>query len=365
MHGTTMIFLFVMPDAGGLRQLRRAAHDRRGRTWPSRASTRCRSGSCPLGGLLLFSGFAFGGAASAGWTFYAPLVGGQVLGHRAGPVDPGPDLLIGMSSILGADQLPGDDLQAARAGHDAAPHAHLRVDRPGHEPSCCCSPMPVLTSGLVMLFIDRNYGGELLRPGGRRQRDPVAERVLVLRPPRGLHHDPAGVRDHQRGPARSSAASRSSATRRSSSRPSSIGALGFSRLGPPHVHHGRRLPALLQPPRRSSSRSPPGSSCSTGWPPCGAASCSFDTPMLFAIGFLTLVPDRRPRRRLRRRRAGRLRRSTTPTGSSRTCTTCCSAARSSAIFAGIYYWFPKMTRPDARRAPGQGPLRAHVRRPPT
>ena len=33
----------------------------------------------------------------------------------------------------------------------------------------------------------------------------------------------------------------------------------------------------------------------------------------------------------------------TPTSWSRTSTTCCSAARSSALFAGIYYWFPKMT----------------------
>ena len=34
--------------------------------------------------------------------------------------------------------------------------------------------------------------------------------------------------------------------------------------------------------------------------------------------------------------------STTPTSSSRTSTTCCSAAAMFGIFAGIYYWFPKM-----------------------
>ena len=87
---------------------------------------------------------------------------------------------------------------------------------------------PVLTSALIMLFIDRNYGGNFFDPanGG----DAVlyqnvfwfyshpAVYIMIL-PAMGID---------QRDPARLLAASRCSATRRSSSRPSAIGALGFS-----------------------------------------------------------------------------------------------------------------------------------------
>ena len=41
----------------------------------------------------------------------------------------------------------------------------------------------------------------LLRPEPGRRPAAVAAPLLVLRPPRGLHHDPAGLRDHLRGPA--------------------------------------------------------------------------------------------------------------------------------------------------------------------
>ena len=40
---------------------------------------------------------------------------------------------------------------------------------------------------------------ELLRPERGRQRRALPARLLVLRPPRGLHHDPAGDRDHLGG----------------------------------------------------------------------------------------------------------------------------------------------------------------------
>ncbi len=72
-------------------------------------------------------------------------------------------------------------------------------------------------------------------------------------------------------------------------------------------------------------------------------SIRFATPMLFALGFLADVPDRRHRRRLLGAVAGRPRSSTTPTGSSRTSTTCCSAAACSGSWPAFYYWFPKMT----------------------
>ena len=55
------------------------------------------------------------------------------------------------------------------------------------------------------------------------------------------------------------------------------------------------------------------------------------------------VRDRRPLRDLPRRRCRSTSTPPTRTSSSRTSTTCSSAARVFTIFAGIYYWFPKMT----------------------
>ena len=66
------------------------------------------------------------------------------------------------------------------------------------------------------------------------------------------------------------------------------------------------------------------------------------TPMLFAIGFLfTFVSAASPASAWRSSRSTST--SRTRTSSSRTSTTCSSADRVFTIFAGLYYWFPKMT----------------------
>ena len=71
----------------------------------------------PLAGALLILSFFTGSTAAAGWTSYSPLAQDRPLAA----VGPGQDLwivaliLIGTSSILGADQLPGHDLQDAGA----------------------------------------------------------------------------------------------------------------------------------------------------------------------------------------------------------------------------------------------------------
>ena len=65
---------------------------------------------------------------------------------------------------------------------------------------------------VAMLLFDRTLGTDWFDPVGRRRAAALAAPVLVLRPPRGLHHDPAG---HGHGLGRScrrSRASRSSAT---------------------------------------------------------------------------------------------------------------------------------------------------------
>ena len=129
-HGTTMVFLVVVPILAGfgnyLVPLMIGARDM--------AFPRLNALSYwlfLLGGIVLYSSFfAKGGPAKAGWTAYTPLSELQYSpGHGAGPLDPVAahprDLVAG-----GSDQLHRDDPQHARAGHDLDAHAALHlVDR--------------------------------------------------------------------------------------------------------------------------------------------------------------------------------------------------------------------------------------------
>ena len=71
--------------------------------------------------------------------------------------------------------------------------------------------LPVLAGAITMLSDRPQFRHDLLRPGRRRRPAAVPAPVLVLRPPRGLHHDPAGLRDRQPGRLDLLATSRSSA----------------------------------------------------------------------------------------------------------------------------------------------------------
>jgi cytochrome c oxidase subunit 1 len=102
MHGTTMIFLFTIPvwSAFGnfMLPLMIGAKDM--------AFPRINAFAywlIPLGGLVMYSGFFFGGAASAGWTGYAPLADSKLYTPQAGQ-----DLwilglyIVGIASVMGA-----------------------------------------------------------------------------------------------------------------------------------------------------------------------------------------------------------------------------------------------------------------------
>ncbi len=158
-HGTTMIFLFVMPMMTGLANyivpLQVGAADM--------AFPRINALSfwmVPMGGLLLYSGYALGGAADAGWTGYAPLsVQGGV----------GIDLwimalvLLGMSSVLGAINFIATIFKMRAPGLTLL-RMPIMVWNILVTSVLLIFAVPVLTSGLIMLYIDRNYGGGFFDP---------------------------------------------------------------------------------------------------------------------------------------------------------------------------------------------------------
>ena len=115
---------------------------------------------------------------------------------------------------------------------------------------CWCSRCRSSPSALFELLFDRRWGTHFFDPTRGRRPDPVAAPVLAVRPPRGVHPDPAGVRHRLRGPAGVLAASRCSATSswcspasRSGSSASACGRTTCSRagLGPVGEHGVRHL----------------------------------------------------------------------------------------------------------------------------
>ncbi|MBA3800369.1 MAG: cytochrome c oxidase subunit I [Geodermatophilaceae bacterium] len=171
MHGTAMIFLFIIPMLAGFGNyvvpLQIGA--------PDMAFPRINALSfwmLPLGGLLLFSGFLAGGAAQAGWTSYPPLSEDRPLSSTG----PGQDLwimalvLIGTSSILGGINFLVTIFKMRAPGMTLF-RMPLLTWTMIVTSVLVVMATPVITSALIMLFIDRNYGGAFFDPasGG----DPI------------------------------------------------------------------------------------------------------------------------------------------------------------------------------------------------
>ena len=167
MHGTTMIFLFVIPILAGFANyivpLQVGALDM--------AFPRVNALSfwmLPVGGIILYSGYFTGGVACAGWTEYPPLSEQGCVG-TAGGIGVGADLwvigllLIGTSSILGAVNFITTIFNMRAPGMTM-----FRL------PMFCWTMLvtsllvllatPVFASALIMLFIDRNLGGSFFDP---------------------------------------------------------------------------------------------------------------------------------------------------------------------------------------------------------
>ena len=164
MHGTVMIFLFIIPMLSGFGNyvvpLQIGA--------PDMAFPRINALSfwmLPLGGILMFLGFVTGGAAAAGWTSYSPLAQDRPLGS----VGPGQDLwvmglvLIGTSSILGAVNFLVTIFKMRAPGMTMF-RMPILVWTVLVTMVLVLMATPVFTSALIMLFIDRNYGGHFFDP---------------------------------------------------------------------------------------------------------------------------------------------------------------------------------------------------------
>jgi cytochrome c oxidase subunit I len=164
MHGTTMIFLFIIPILAGFGNyivpLQIGALDM--------AFPRVNALSfwmLPLAGIVLFSSYALGGPADAGWTQYAPLSEG--IGAQGNSI--GTDLwivsllLVGTASILGAVNFITTIFNMRAPGM-------TMFRMPLFTWTILVTMLlvllatPVFTSALVMLLIDRNLGGSFFNP---------------------------------------------------------------------------------------------------------------------------------------------------------------------------------------------------------
>ncbi len=162
MHASAMLFLFIIPVWAGFGNymvpLQIGAADM--------AFPRINALSfwlVPPAGIIMFSGFLVdGGAATAGWTAYSPLA--RTLGT-------GMDLWIIAVLMLGI---------ASTIGAANFLVTIFRMRAPGmtffRMPIFCWTMLvtsvlqllatPVLAAALIMLFIDRNYGGSFFDPNG-------------------------------------------------------------------------------------------------------------------------------------------------------------------------------------------------------
>ncbi len=171
MHATFMIFLFVIPMLAGFGNyvvpLQIGA--------PDMAFPRINALSLwmlPLAGVLLLAGFVTGGTAAAGWTSYPPLSED----HALAATGSGQDLwivalvLIGTSSILGAINFLVTIFKMRAPGMTLF-RMPIMVWTVLVTSVLVMMATPVITSALIMLFIDRNLGGAFFDP--RNGGDPI------------------------------------------------------------------------------------------------------------------------------------------------------------------------------------------------
>jgi cytochrome c oxidase subunit 1 len=326
MHASFMLFLFVIPILAGFGNyvvpLQIGAPDM----------------AFPRINALSFWLLASGGAAASGWTEYPPLSGAQFSGT-------GTDLwimgltLIGTSSILGSINFLVTIFKMRAPGMTLF-RMPILVWTVLVTSVLVLMATPVLTSALVMLFIDRNYGGHFFDPanGGNAVLyqnvfwfySHPAVYIMIL-PAMGIVSEILPV--FSRKPLFGYKAFIFATV--------AIGALGFSVW----AHHMFTTGAVFLPFFSLMTfliAVPTGVKMFNWIATMWRGKLSFETPMLFAIGFLTLFL------------LGGI------NGAFSAAVPVDFAIHDTywvvahihyvlfggsvfAIFAGIYYWFPKMT----------------------
>ena len=157
MHGTTMIFLFVIPIGAGfanyLMPLMIGARDM--------AFPRLNAFSLwliPLAGALMFSGFLVeGGAAAGGWTSYPPLTTETFMATRGQDLWIVGLLILGVSSTGGAINFLTTAMTMRGPGMTLL-RMPVFVWMTIVNSVLIVFAVPVFTAVLVMLFADRNFG---------------------------------------------------------------------------------------------------------------------------------------------------------------------------------------------------------------
>ena len=284
MHGTIMLLLFATPlffgFANAIMPLQIGS--------PDVAFPRLNMFSYWLflfGGLIAASGFLTPqGAASFGWFAYAPLndavrspsVGGDlwVMGLW----------LAGLGTILGAVNLI-TTIICMRAPGMTMFRMPIFVWNTLVTSLLVLIAFPVLAGALLMLEADRQLGCSRLRRGPRR-RDPVAAPVLVLRPSGGLHHRAAVLRHRDRDPAGLQPQTGLRLHRPGRRHDSAIAILSVAVW----AHHMFVTGAVDLPFFSGMSfliAVPTGIKFFNWIGTMWGGSLSFDTPMLWSIGFLT------------------------------------------------------------------------------
>ncbi len=164
MHGTTMIFLFVIPvwSAFGnfMVPLMIGAKDM--------AFPRINAFAfwlLPLSGIVMYSGFFFGGAAQAGWTGYVPL------SEKLYSPEVGQDLwilglhIIGISSVMGAVNFLVT-IHRMRAPGMTWYRIPLFVWAMEVTSALILLASPFLAASLAMVLLDRQLGTDFFNPAG-------------------------------------------------------------------------------------------------------------------------------------------------------------------------------------------------------
>ena len=241
-----------------------------------------------LGGIILYSSwFATGGAPKAGWTGYVPL--SELPTGRA----TGSDLWILSLHVLTISSLAGAINFLVTIHNMRAPGmTWMRMPLfvwSMEVYACAARGRPAGALGGADAAAARPPGRHaLLHPERGRQRRALPARLLVLRAPRGLHHDPARDGDRLRGASRSSRASRSSATRRSRSRRSRSASSRCS-SGPTTCSRSacRAIAAFFMISSMIIAV-PTGIKIFNWLATTWRGNIHFDTPMLFALGFIAV-----------------------------------------------------------------------------